>query len=411
MCSDSDKEFDSLCALNFLDSVSSAVTAQEIKKATEADSILKTVIKYMNKGWPRKIKCKSVQPYYNCRSDLQFENGSLLRGHKVVIPLSLRDRMLNELHNTHLGIVKMKCNARSRMWWPGIDHDIERCAGACMACVALRPAPPREPPAPWPRAPHPWHRVHIDYMTIGQKVYLIVVDSYSKWVDCIFMQNGTSTQSLIAKLKYIFSLFGLPKVLVSDNDVKIHCAEFKSFCSNNGIKYMNSPVYHANSNGQAENSVRTCKRMLKYILRENISSMYDIHEKLLNYLFVYRNTVHCTTGETPAKLMFGRELRTRLDLIIPTDSSNTADAEDNSIATAVCTHRRIFQVNEKVWARWYSARKETWELGIIKQKIGNKMFQVYVSKYDSLCIRHVDQLLKYKGKHLDNLIQGENNVK
>ncbi|XP_048488776.1 uncharacterized protein K02A2.6-like [Plutella xylostella] len=111
----------------------------------------------------------------------------------------------------------MKCNARARMWWPGIDADIERCAGACGTCVSVRAAPP----APWPRPAGPWQRVHIDYMSLGQSVYLVVVDSYSKWVECLLMNNGTTTSALISKLKYLFSVFGICNTLVSDNDAKI----------------------------------------------------------------------------------------------------------------------------------------------------------------------------------------------
>ncbi|CAB3237098.1 unnamed protein product [Arctia plantaginis] len=100
--------------------------------------------------------------------------------------------MLRELLDTHLGITKTKSNARSRMWWPGIDHDIERWIGSCTICVRVRPAPQRDPPAPWPAATSAWQRVHIDYMTIGQRVYLVIVDSFSKHVDQIIKSVGNS---------------------------------------------------------------------------------------------------------------------------------------------------------------------------------------------------------------------------
>jgi hypothetical protein len=388
-----DKEFDTFCSLNFLDSVLPAVTANDIRQATENDTVLKTVIKYINKGWPRKITCKLIRPYFQCKTDLQLENGTLLRGHRVVIPSTLREKMLRELHSSHLGIIKMKSNARSRMWWPGIDGDIELRSAACDTCVALRPAPPREAPAPWPKPPGPFHRVHIDYLSIGQRVYLVVVDAYSKWLECVYMNNGTTTQELIKQLKKIFATFGLPYTLVSDNDAKINCHEFIKFCSSNNINYITSPVYHPNSNGMAESSVKICKKMLKCILRENLKPDV-IHEKLLGYIFEYRNTMQCTTGETPATLMFGRKLRTRLDLILPAVKQNNSELPP---------HRRNFEIGDVVLARWYSARKETWEQGIVKSKIGNKMFKVYMSNFDSYCIRHTDQLIKYKGDQLIRL--------
>ncbi|KAG6448146.1 hypothetical protein O3G_MSEX005332 [Manduca sexta] len=250
---------------------------------------------------------------------------------------------------------------------------------------------PREPPAPWPAAVRAWQRLHIDYMTIGQKVYLVLVDAYSKWLDCIYMRNGTSTSALIDTLKAFFSNFGLPESLVSDNDVKINSAEFKQFCNFNGIQYITTPIYHPPSNGLAENSVRNCKKMLKCIIKENVPT-HQTQQKLLQYLFCYRNTVHCTTGQTPAQLVFGRKLRSRLDLILPTDPNNIGQ-------TIVMPGKRCFEIGTMVWTRWYSARNETWKLGIIKEKIGNRMYKILIYELNVNCIRHVDQIMRYKGKN------------
>ncbi|XP_073954832.1 uncharacterized protein [Choristoneura fumiferana] len=88
-----------------------------------------------------------------CKTDLEVEDGCLLRGHRVVIPTVHRKDILQELHRTHQGIVRTKSVARSRVWWPGVDRDIEQTVGACRVCATLRPAPPRAPPQPWPRPP------------------------------------------------------------------------------------------------------------------------------------------------------------------------------------------------------------------------------------------------------------------
>lgn len=395
-CSDAEsriieRNVDAYYAINFLDESSPAVSARDIGIMTARDATLQMVVKYMTVGWPRRINCQAILPYFLCKSDLQFENGCLFRGHRIVIPLNLRDKMLAELHDSHLGIIKSKSNARSRMWWPGIDRDIERWIGSCEACASQQAAPPRAPPAPWPVDTAPWQRVHIDYMTIGQRVYLVVVDSFSKWLDCLYMHNGLSSSALISKLKYLFSNFGIPNVVVSDNDVKINSNEFRTFCNANGIKHMTSPIYHPPSNGQAENSVRTCKKMLRCIMREDVP-IHKLHEILLGYLFTYRNTVHCTTGETPAKLMFGRNLRSRLDLILPCNQ-HYEHSEQTSIS-------RSFEIGDTVWVRWYSGRNDAWRLGTIRNKIGHRMYNVLMRDLDTNCIRHVDQIRKFTGRDL-----------
>ncbi|XP_076301711.1 uncharacterized protein LOC143219720 [Lasioglossum baleicum] len=54
---------------------------------------------------------------------------------EIVIPKSLQPAVLKELHLSHLGIVKIKMHARSYVWWPGIDHDIEQLVKSCIVCL------------------------------------------------------------------------------------------------------------------------------------------------------------------------------------------------------------------------------------------------------------------------------------
>lgn len=47
-----------------------------------------------------------------------FYEGILLRGTKIVIPIKLRERVLNAAHEGHPGIVSMKARTRTKVWWP-----------------------------------------------------------------------------------------------------------------------------------------------------------------------------------------------------------------------------------------------------------------------------------------------------
>jgi len=138
-------------------------------------------------------------------------------------------------------------------------------------------------------------------------MFLIVVGAHTKWLE-IFMVNSTSAKQAIVHLRDLFARFGLPVTCHSDNGPPFTSMEFKQFLMSN-VK----PPYHAQSNGQAENSVRYTKTKLKCALHDNT----DVYTALTRLLFDYRNSVHSVTNETPAKLMFNRPLRTRLDLLKP----------------------------------------------------------------------------------------------
>lgn len=239
------------------------ITARDLRDATNGDPIFKRVINYVLNGWPRKVTDTAIRPFYLCKLQLSYENGCLMRGHKAVIPECLQRRVLSELHSSHLGIVKTKAEARSRLWFPGIDEALEKMIGACATCAQLRASPPRVQPSPWPYPSHPFHRVHLDFLgPLNGRMFLVIVDAYSKWVEVYEMNSCTST-ALIERLYEFMSRFGLPRTFVTDNGTAFCSQDFKKFCELNGISHMTSPPYHPASNGQAEIYVKVVKKGIK----------------------------------------------------------------------------------------------------------------------------------------------------
>ncbi|KAJ8351944.1 hypothetical protein SKAU_G00234200 [Synaphobranchus kaupii] len=78
-----------------------------------------------------------------------------LRAKRSKFPSKLRTSVLENLHEGHLGTVKMKSLARSYIWWPGIDKQIEDLTKSCSGCHRVQNAPPQAPlhPWEWPSAP------------------------------------------------------------------------------------------------------------------------------------------------------------------------------------------------------------------------------------------------------------------
>ena len=205
---------------------------------------------------------------------------------KLSFPTKLRPQILQELHDSHPGIVRMKGLARSRVWWPSITRDIETCVQSCVACQGQRNQPPPVPLHPWPLSREPWERIHIDFAgPVDGIYYLVLVDSYSKWIEVEPMRT-TTAEKTVSVLQTIFARFGLPKELVSDNGPQFTSATFTEFMNRNGIHHSRSAPYHPATNGAAERVVQTLKRSL----RTGETDSGSLTHKLARFLLNYRNT-------------------------------------------------------------------------------------------------------------------------
>ena len=94
------------------------------------------------------------------------------------------------------------------------------------------------------------------------KMFLVIVDAYSMWPEVLIM-NSTTSQKTIEALRNMFSRYGLPEQLVSDNGPQFASSEFAHFMPANGIKHIRSVPYRPSSNGQVERLVQTLKRSLR----------------------------------------------------------------------------------------------------------------------------------------------------
>ena len=134
------------------------------------------------------------------------------------MPRKLQKEVLQELHQSHRVIVRMKTMARSYVGWPGLDREIEKMVKSCTSCQSVKNAPAVALLCPWNWPSRPWQRIHIDFAgpCFGGRMFLIGVDAHSKWPEVIVMKT-TTTSATIQELRKLFSAYGLPEQLVSDN--------------------------------------------------------------------------------------------------------------------------------------------------------------------------------------------------
>ncbi|KAL0151493.1 hypothetical protein M9458_053198 [Cirrhinus mrigala] len=255
------------------------VSAKDIAEETRRDPILSKVLDLTLTGWPKFVPNPNLKPFYEKK--------------KSVVHRPRMCSMLSHLHEGHPGVTRMKALARSFLWWPGLDHEIQAFVSQCLSCETTLNRPPTVPLHPWSWATAPWERIHMDYAEVNKQHFLVVIDVHSKWIEVLPTKPMTAEKTANL-LRNLFTSYGLPKVLVSDNGPQFTAPEFEQFLKGNGVRHVLSPPYHLASNGAAERAVQTFKKAWTRLQSQSVSPS----QQLARFLFTYRNTPHTVTERT-----------------------------------------------------------------------------------------------------------------
>ena len=311
----------------FVNAIPKAMTIEEIRTATLVDQDLQQVIKLIKSGnWKQSYKQnKTLETFSRLRHELTIvpvTNGFvLLCDKKLVIPKGLRNRVIELAHEGHQGIVKTKQLLREKVWFPGIDKQVEDFCQSCIPCLASTPKQTTEPLQMTVLPNNPWSQISMDFNgPLPSGVYLMVlVDDYSRY-PVVEIINSTSAKTVIPQLDKIFSMFGIPEVVKTDNGPPFNGYEFTKFAEYMGFKHRKITPLWPQANGEAERFMRTIGKIIKAANAERKSWKQEIYTFLRNY----RATPHATTNKSPAEILFGRKMRTKLPSIqIKPDDNKT----------------------------------------------------------------------------------------
>ena len=273
------------------------------RKAQSDDSVCSAVSDYCRKGWPQKNAVPTdLIPYWKVRGNLTVDKKNLLLyGKRIVVPKLLRKETMEKIHTGHQGIQRCRLRANTSVWWPGLSHELDNLVKQCHTC-AREFTPRRQPMIPTQLPGYPWQKVGTDLFHFKGANYLLVVDYFSRYPETVKLTNTTS-QNIIDALKNIFSRYGIPEIVMSDNGPQYSSQEFADFAKNYDFHHKTSSPHFAQSNGQAERMVQTVKRLLK-----------DSKDPYLS-LLTYRSTPFPWCNLSPAELLMGRCLRANIPIL------------------------------------------------------------------------------------------------
>ena len=198
---------------------------------------------------------------------------------------------------------------------------------SCLACQAATPEKKQEPlnMSPLPQAP--WQEVSIDFKELSSGDYLLVVtDDYSRY-PIVEVVHTTAAKLVIPRLNKIFSEFGIPEVVRSDNGPPYNSQDFRDFADSLGFKHRKVTPLWPRANGEVERFMRTIKKAVNTAKTES----RPWKEELCKLLHNYRATPHTTTGRAPVTAMFNRQMRIKLPEL-PTTNTDPAAIGQHDVA-------------------------------------------------------------------------------
>lgn len=327
--------------VNFLTnhSVPKAINLEEIIEATNKDETLQTAKQLIQSGKWYDIKrtpivgnLDDLKSLEKVRTELTVtSNGLILRGSRIVIPTTLQNRIITLAHEGHQGMSKTKSLLREKVWFPQIDKLVQRQLAQCIPCLAATPERNREPLSMSSLPTGPWEKVDIDFcgpMPTGEYL-LVLIDEYSRF-PIVEIIKSTSAKTTIPKLDKIFAEYGIPIELKSDNGPPFNSEDFTNFAKELGFRHRKITPYWPQANAEAERFMRTVQKAIRTAHTQGQNWKQELPKFLRNY----RATQHSTTTVSPAELLFGRKLRTKLPqqniTVSPKDLEERVRVEDRS---------------------------------------------------------------------------------
>ena len=250
----------------------------------------------------------------------------MLKGRHIVIPTSLKQQVLDQLHANHMSIEKMKLLACKSVYLYNINADIEEYIKNCTTCLEFQQTQPKEKIIHHNIPLRPWEVIGVDVFHFNHKNYLCLVDYHSKF-PVIKRLGGLSAESLITTIKVIFAKYGIPQKLMSDAGTNFVSDKFWQFCKTINVEQAELSAFHHQSNGQ----VTACIKFVKCMFKKCANSGSDINMALLQI---------CTSLLglgllIPATVMFNRQVHGIMPVLDCKSFGQDCDDEHHSIGMAL----------------------------------------------------------------------------
>ena len=319
--------------------VPKAMTMQEIVQETSKDSDLQTVISNVrhntwNKTYPSNKYIDTLSRVKNQLTVATLENGDiLLHETKLVIPRSLQRKVIQIAHEGHQGIVRTKQLLREKVYFPNIDKLVEETCQSCIPCLAATEKNVPEPLKMSKMPENAFDEVSLDFCGPfpDGKYLLVLIDEHSRF-PIVEILSSINAKTVLPVLDKIFSEYGIPKTLKSDNGAPMNSHMFAQFAEYLGFHHRKITPRYPQANAICERFMRSLGKAIRAANTQHRCWRQDMYAFLRNY----RATPHATTNKSPAELFYGRAVNIK----IPTSPVKTKSKISRSKAKIMDKKRK-----------------------------------------------------------------------
>ena len=252
-----------------------------MRESTKQDETLVLLKEIVTQGWPEKIKDlpPELQPYWTFQEAITVADGLLLKGNRIIIPDKDRPQILKQIHEGHLGIQKCLQRAKATVYWPRLYDELKDLVTNCAICLKYSASNRKDstkigPPLGQEIPTEPWKKLATDLFTYDQANYLLVVDYTTKF-PVVRKLTDLTARVVTEHMKAIFSEFGTPHSIVSDNGPCYAAQYFADAMTEWGVNHIKVSPHHHQANGLAEGYV--CIKLLPYTELHLCQTNYHCH--------------------------------------------------------------------------------------------------------------------------------------
>lgn len=259
--------------------------------------------------------------YLQQKEDKPSGKGYAMRGsvlcyrNGVWVPQILRKQIIAASHLLppyfHCGVKKTKSTILKAFNWPNLHQDVTDYVRGCLACQRMRPGLERlQGLASTHPIPEPFETVYLDYWEGTHwgkpRIVVTMIDQSTKWVEAEEVETHSAENLSTTFLKHWMCRFGVPRTVVTDNGLSFSSLSFGRLLKSLGTIHLRTTPYHPQGNAPIETFHRQLNQKVPLFEKHHGSLPFTVALSLI--LWSYRATIHSTTEESPAYLLYGLDM-------------------------------------------------------------------------------------------------------